>query len=359
MYKIYFLTLPNLNPLRFLLAFIVMIFHIPQFFKNRGLPYFDDFPLFHKGTEAVYVFFVLSGFLIIRLLYRERHYKGKIDIKNFYMRRILRIYPLYFLILIVGFLYYNVVLAYMGIPYTNDYDIVNAVLLYTFFLPNVASSLYSPGGAIEILWSIGIEEQFYLLIAPTLAFLQKRFFIIFFFLFTIGYFILFSSTIFPFLKKFDFLYFYFSAGGLLAILHEKYKIGDHLHKYFKVLILVAFTLYFCTNALQGLHPNVNHFIGMVLFSFVILTLSYNPLIHIQNAPLNYLGKISYGIYMFHPLVMQLVGFIMLKLVAKVEMPDIVIIFLSYMLVFGVTFIVSHFSYTYFEKPFLKLKTKFR
>lgn len=63
--------------------------------------------------------------------------------------------------------------------------------------------------------------------------------------------------------------------------------------------------------------------------------------------------------MFHPLVMQLVGLVLLKLVAKVEMSDITIILLSYGLVFGITFIVSHLSYQYFEKPFLKLKNKFR
>ncbi|MBC8754887.1 acyltransferase [Kordia sp. YSTF-M3] len=353
------MILPNLNPLRFLLAFTVMIFHIPQFFKNRGLPYFDDFSVFHKGTEAVYVFFVLSGFLIIRLLYRERENTGKVGIRKFYMRRILRIYPLYFLIMIVGFLYYNVVLEYLGIPYANDYDIVNAVLLYTFFLPNVASGLYQPGGAIEILWSIGIEEQFYLFIAPTLAYLNKRFFSTFLIIFTLGYFVLFATDIFPFLRKFDFLYFYFSTGGLFAILHEKYDIGNRIHKYFKVLILLVFTLYFCTNILQGINLNLYHFIGMILFSFVILTLSYSPVINIRNSFVNYLGRISYGIYMYHALVMQLIGLVLLKLVDKIQMPDFVVILLSYGLVFGVTIIVSHFSYVYFEKPFLKLKNKFR
>jgi len=353
------MILPNLNPLRFILALFVMLVHIPEFFRNRDLPYFNDGIIFQRGTEAVYVFFALSGFLIIRLLYREVERKGEISLRSFYIRRILRIYPLYFLILFVGFLYYNVLLSYMGIPYENNYNTVNALLMYVFFLPNVASSLYQPGGVLEILWSIGIEEQFYLLIPPILAFIRKEFFIKFMIIFTFLYFIVFASDAFPFLRKFDFLYFYFSAGGLVAILHERYNLGNHIHKYIKVAILILFVLYFCTDIFKGINLNLYHFISMILFSFVILTISYNPVIHIQNAPLNYLGKISYGIYMFHPLVMQLIGFIILKLIAKVEMPDIVIIFLSYMLVFGVTFIVSHFSYTYFEKPFLKLKNKFR
>lgn len=336
-----------------------MLVHIPEFFRNRGLAAYNEGVIFHKGREAVYVFFVLSGYLIIRLLYREVVQKGNIDLKSFYVRRILRIYPLYFLILIVGFLYYLVVIPYMGIPYEAEYDLTNALLLYVFFLPNVASTLYQPGGAIEILWSIGIEEQFYLLIPPMLAFIKKKFFILSIAVLTVVYFAIFASDLFPFLRKFDFLYFYFSTGGLLAILHERYDIGNKIHKYLKVVILALFILYFFTDLIKGIDPNVYHFISMVLFSFVILTLSYSPVFIIRNKPLNYLGKISYGIYMFHPLVMQLIGFIMLKLVASVELSDVTIILLSYGLVFGVTFIVSHFSYQYFEKPFLKLKNKFR
>ena len=353
------MILPNLNPLRFILALLVMLVHIPEFFRNRGLAAYNEGVIFHRGREAVYVFFALSGYLIIRLLYREVVQKGKIDLKNFYIRRILRIYPLYFLILFVGFVYYKVLLSYMGIHYEADYDLTNALLLYVFFLPNVASTLYQPGGAIEILWSIGIEEQFYLLIPPMLAFIKKKFFILFILVLTLVYFAVFASDLFPFLRKFDFLYFYFSTGGLVAILHERYDLGNKIHKYLKVGILVLFILYFFTDLIKGIDPNLYHFISMVLFSFVILTLSYSPVINIRNRQLNYLGKISYGIYMFHPLVMQLIGFILLKLVAKVELSDITIILLSYGLVFGVTFIISHLSYQYFEKPFLKLKNKFR
>jgi len=336
-----------------------MLVHIPEFFRNRGLPAYNEGVFFHRGREAVYVFFVLSGFLIIRLLYREVVQNGTIDLKSFYIRRILRIYPLYFLILIVGFLYYKVVLSYMGIPYEADYDLTNALLLFVFFLPNVASTLYQPGGALEILWSIGIEEQFYILIPPMLAFIKKKFFIQLIIIFTVVYFALYASNFLPFLRKFDFLYFYFSMGGLLAVLHERYNLGHKIHKYLKLLILVIFVLYFFTDIFKIADLNTYHLMSMVLFSFVILTLSYSPVIDIKNKQINYLGKITYGIYVFHPLVMQLIGLLLLKLNAAVEMSDITIILLSYGLVFGVTFIVSHFSYQYFEKPFLKLKNKFR
>lgn len=353
------MILPNLNPLRFFLAFLVMLYHIPQFFANRGLPFFNDFPIFHRGREAVYVFFVLSGFLIIRLLYREKVNNGSISIKNFYIRRILRIYPLYFLILIIGMLYYNVVLDAVGIPYDNDYNMTNALLLFVFFLPNVAAVLYQPGGVLEILWSIGIEEQFYLVIAPLFLFLKKEWLITFFGLFTLVYFMIFAVDVLPFLRKFDFLYFYFSAGGILAILHERYEIGHKINSYFKWLLLVAFMAYFFTDIFQIGSSNLYHGIGIVLFSFTILTLSYAPVFTIRNQFFNYLGSISYGVYMYHALVMQLIGFIVLKLVDKIQLSNVMIILLSYVLVIIATLIIAHFSYQYFEKPFLKLKNKFR
>ena len=89
--------IPNLTSLRFLLALLVVIFHIPLFFSNRELPFYNDLPIFNKGTEAVYMFFSLSGFLIIKQLFEEKKLTGTINLKSFYMRRVLRIFPLYYL----------------------------------------------------------------------------------------------------------------------------------------------------------------------------------------------------------------------------------------------------------------------
>lgn len=157
--------LPNLTGLRFFLAFLVVIFHVPQFCQNRGFPYFNSLAIFNKGDEAVYMFFSLSGFLIIRQLYVEKLNTNSVNIKIFFLKRILRIFPLYYLVLTFGFIYYRFILPYFGFDYENNYDLVYGIFLsYTFF-PNVLIH-YSPGGIIEALWSIGIEEQFYLLIAP-------------------------------------------------------------------------------------------------------------------------------------------------------------------------------------------------
>jgi len=350
--------LPNLNPLRFLLASLVMLFHIPQFFENRNLPFYNNLPIFHKGTEAVYVFFVLSGFLIIRLLYLEKTKTSKINIRNFYMRRILRILPLYILVLFSGLLYYNVFLKFIGIPYQTT-NVLETTFLCLFFLPNVAAKLYHPGGIIEVLWSIGIEEQFYLLVAPLLTFIKSNFYIKALLWFTILYYFLFVSNLFPFLKHFDFLYFYFSFGGFVAVLNEKYNISKYLNTYFKLGLLICFIGYLTTNLFNYLPTNMYHLVGMLLLSFFILSISHNPLFTIQNKSLNYLGKISYGIYMTHPIIMQLIGFVLLKTSSKHLISDNLTIITSFILVITLTIITSHFSYQYFEKYFLNLKTKYR
>jgi peptidoglycan/LPS O-acetylase OafA/YrhL len=351
--------LPNLNPLRFFLALLVMLFHIPQFFSNRLLPFFDSYPIFHKGQEAVYVFFVLSGFLIIRALYIEKSTTGSINIKNFYIRRVLRILPLYIFILLSGILYYNFFLKLIGIYYVADYDVANTVLLCLFFLPNVAAKLYHPGGIIEVLWSIGIEEQFYIIIAPILAYLRANFFVKVLFYFSVFYFLLVASSFFPILKKYDFFYFYFSFGGLLAVLNEKYKIHLLINKYLKLFLFILFIIYFTTTFFSAFSFISYHLITMIVIGFFILSISFNPIYKIENKFIDYLGKISYGIYMFHSIVMQLVGFILLKLKNMIVLSNITLIILSYFLVILITIITSHLSYQYFEKYFLKQKIKYR
>ena len=64
--------IPNITGLRFYLAVFVMIFHISEFCSKHNIPFYNSLSLFHKGYEAVCVFFSLSGFLIIRQLYLEK-----------------------------------------------------------------------------------------------------------------------------------------------------------------------------------------------------------------------------------------------------------------------------------------------
>jgi len=97
--KIHF---PGLNGIRAIAAMTVLIFHIDQF-----LPHFDLKPVFHgpgMAEYAVTLFFVLSGYLITHLLLLEKEKFQKIDLPKFYIRRILRIWPIYYAVLFIGLL---------------------------------------------------------------------------------------------------------------------------------------------------------------------------------------------------------------------------------------------------------------
>lgn len=348
--------IPNITSVRFLLALLVVIFHIPEFSRHRAFPFFNDLAVFNKGTEAVYMFFSLSGFLIIKQLFNEKKATGSIHLKGFYLRRILRIFPLYYLVLGIGFLYYRLVLPYFGFDFESNYNLVTGILLSVTFFPNIFST-YGPGGILEILWSIGIEEQFYLFIAPLFLILPVKRIVLFLASFTLCYYLLFFSNYGTFLKQYNMLFFYFSFSGLCAILlHKKY-----LQSFFRLLkypILVAFILYFTTYIFKNnISTSTYHIISLILFGFTISALALKPIKILENKTLNYLGKISYGIYMYHVIVLQLVGLLYMKIISKFNLNPTLSIVIINGLVIAITIIVAHFSYQYFESYFLKLKQK--
>ena len=348
--------LPNITALRFILASLVIIFHIPQFCQNRGFPFFNNLAIFNKGEEAVYIFFSLSGFLIIRQLYIEKSTSNSIDLWSFFLRRVLRILPLYYLVLSFGFVYYRLILPYFGIDYQNNYDLIQGIFLaYTFF-PNIFAS-YIPGGIIEVLWSIGIEEQFYLLIAPLMFVLPFKHIVRFLLFFTTLYFIMYFSEWMNFLKNYQMLFFYFSFSGLCSILLLNNAIKL---KQSKPLLFVIFVLYFTTSIfINNLTNTFYHLFSMLLFGLVICTLVEKPIKIMENKLLNYLGKISYGIYMYHAIMMQVAGFIFLKFSIHLKFASLYSILFFNLLVFTITIITAHFSYKYFESYFLYLKKDYK
>jgi len=347
-------TLPNLTGLRFVLALTVVIFHIPHFCQNRGFPFFNDWAIFNKGTEAVCMFFSLSGFLIIRQLYIEKFTAETINLKNFFLRRIVRILPLYYLILSFGFIYYHLILPYFGFDFQNNYNLLNGILLsYTLF-PNIFST-YSPGGIIEILWSIGIEEQFYLLIAPLVFIIPIKHIVRFLLVFTIIYFTVFFSESLSFLKKYNMLFFYFSFSGICSILLLNKKINFQKFKY---IIFAVFILYFTTIVFKKNMSNMlYHLFSAILFGITIGSFTQKPIKLLENRVIIYFGKISYGVYMYHAIMMQLVGFLFLKTTIHLKISNLFSIILFNILVILSTLIIAHLSYRYFEKYFLNFKKK--
>ena len=353
-------TLPNLGPLRGFLALTVVLLHIPLMTKNQHLPYFNDWAIFNKGYNAVWGFFTLSGFLIINLLYQEKEKTGKVNVKDFYTRRILRIYPVYYIVLLFGLAYYHFILPSFGIKFETNYTVAEAFIWCAALLPNVFFSLFDPGGILSILWSIGIEEQFYLMIAPISKFIKSNKFTLILACFTVIYFALYFNPYTEFFRRYRFMYFYFSMGGLISILHSQQKINFlYFPKYLRLALYSIFALYFFTNVFEFSNEILKHLFSMGLFAIFILNISNEKTFIINNKVINYLGELSYGIYMYHMIALNFIVFISLKINITHILGNIGTIVFINVATISLTILTSHLSYFYFEKAFIKLKRKYR
>ena len=162
----------GLDSLRFFAAYLVVMNHAEQIRMNHGLFNLKQYSLFNNGGIAVTFFFVLSGFLISYLLLKEYEQTETISVKKFYSRRVLRIWPLYFLLVMIGTIFLPYILDILGYSYIMPYSFNDVVWYYIFFSPFMVNIFYGHH-LIEPLWSIGVEELFYILWAPLFKFLRK------------------------------------------------------------------------------------------------------------------------------------------------------------------------------------------
>ena len=154
--------IPALDGIRAIAVVLVLAFHA-------------NLPGFRGGRAGVDVFFVLSGFLITSLLLVEHDRRGKIDLRSFWMRRALRLYPA-LIVAIAGAL----LLAWLKMPIfgatsrslVETLEAVPFTLFYTMNIPRAAG--WSGGGMLGHAWSLAIEEQFYLIWPIVAVVLLKR-----------------------------------------------------------------------------------------------------------------------------------------------------------------------------------------
>src|SRR4051812_38011880 len=147
---------PELDALRFFAFLCVFAFHWMDYVPVDPKTQPTLVAVLTAGAFGVPVFFLLSSFLIVELLLREREQTGDIHIKSFYVRRILRIWPLYFAV------FYGLIALGYFLPNvaTKDY---RAWIAFTFFAGNWFIMRHGwIAGPIDPLWSIAVEEQFYI-----------------------------------------------------------------------------------------------------------------------------------------------------------------------------------------------------
>jgi len=312
--------------------------------------------LFINGTEAVHLFFVLSGFLITYLMLVERERTGTVSVRKFYVRRVLRIWPLYFtIILIVG------VLVPLIVPnFKNPLSNPTLAVLLVLFQGNIAFILFFPYPPLEHLWTIAIEEQFYLLIphigkrAPSLT---KMFISIIVFWWAL-------MAITEWWRPDKFLtvlihslrYDTIAIGGLFACAyyykHPILKWIYHPVVGAAAVGLVVFMAFFMEDKPELIYTSFT----CVVFGVLLLNVSTNErfVLKLDHPWLETGGNLSYSVYLYHPILLLIwYSWFYTRLdytVYQITVYPVIIIS---------TFILSWLSYRYFETPFLRLKDRFK
>lgn len=358
--------LPGLNGLRAIAALLVVLHHVFQSSEKIGI--IQTFPatvIFDRGRAAVDFFFTLSGFLITYLLLQEIARTGTVSLKGFYLRRLYRIWPLYYIILILGFaIFAGIYPRVYHKPYF-EFNLAHGLLLYLLFLPHLVVAYYRVGLLLP-LWSIGVEEQFYAFWAPLVKWCGRRSMlalVIAFIVATVAFSgLAHSDRVFPdehvsaFVQQLRFHYMAVGAFFAYVLFYwgRRYRrsILAQLPVQWLNLAIIAY------HYLIGFPPGwgVALDVGLALcYGTLILSVSAipKPFVNLEREPLVYLGKISYGIYMYHMLGDYCIrsAFQAAGLTGAYSIP---LTMAYWFAVTAVAVALAHLSYRYIESYFLSL-----
>ncbi len=365
---------PGFNALRFFAAFLVVIFHIEETRLMFELPNHCDWSIVSHGRLAVTFFFVLSGFLITYLLLKEHARHDDVSVSRFYMRRVLRIWPLYFSMVAMGLLVIPLLSKAAKVPYESPYNGMEVLPYYLFFMPFLVNLFYG-NHFLTPLWSIGVEEIYYGVWAPVFKWLRSWIVPIMLGVVLVKSAIGIWATQFPAdsrlnellaMLQFDAM----AIGGLAAWLLYRREVPLEESFFFsrlaQVVLFVPLVLRLIGH--NGLMENSSVYAffsrpvlvdlwTMSLFAWLLVNVSLNPksLLCLENRILNRLGDISYGIYMLHCLVISL---LMVPFVDDLkDDTEFGMTLLIHVVIITVTILLALASKRYLEDPFLRLKDR--
>jgi len=352
---------PGIDVVRFIAFFLVFIHHFvykggnsisqqPKTYWTNT--YVDSITFF--GAEGVTIFFCLSGYLLSRILIGELRTTGKLSVRSFYLRRILRIWPLYF----------SFVLACLLIaPLLGDQVIRKSELPYLLSFSYNWQQLITGDsrGMSAILWSISVEEQIYLIL-PLLLLLFFRW----------GFDKLAISLILTgvFCRIFFYVteqslyrntFSYMSTigiGMLFAVYEVNIRTWFRKHRrtlhFVLIFLIVSYVCLFKQLFSVGSLEIIAFDLTAIASIFLLLILGdrekeqTNPFLKLSA----YFGRRTYGMYIFHwPILALMVS----RGIFYDDQNGITILGLVFAFIFVAA--ISAFSYRFFEKPFLDLRRK--
>jgi peptidoglycan/LPS O-acetylase OafA/YrhL len=347
--------LPSLDGMRAISILLVIVAHASDVFDRQS-----DY-LFSLGQLGVSVFFVISGLLITWLMIRERDATGTFSLRDFYIRRFLRILPVFWLLLLTV-----TVLNVAHVISIEWLDIVRALT----FTHNYPLSMRHPRDYAFWLthtWSLSLEEQFYLVWPGLFAILRPKHAarlaaILAFsgsFLRIANYYLLPSfrglvGTAFH--TRIDIL----MVGCASAFLLESPAWNARIKKIPVLPTLAATSIFllvadpFFTNHF-GLHSRANAIARLIVPTFEALAIALTLLIVVAGKPgmarsvLNWrvsthIGKLSYSLYIWQQLFLA---------------PHTATRFFPLLWRLPAIYVVSFCSFNFFERPFIKLRSRFR
>ena len=343
------------DALRFFAFLLVFLLHLPK----TGNIHIDFF--LKSGGIGVTFFFVLSGFLITYILLYEKKRQNKISLKKFFARRILRIWPLFYLMIAFAYLSPYILNA-LNLPF--NYEGYKPDLLTSIFFGEnykmMMTNTFPDGAPLRVMWSLCIEEHFYILWAVLLYFISAK---------KTPHLII-SSIIIANISRLIYTHFgishidifshldYFAFGAIPAyiVMHKRSFINylEKIPRYLKYIFLIL------NVAIVFIIPNIHFvfidhlspFILALLFSVTILFTLGNNSIHINdNLWFSKLGIYTYGLYLYHTIIVLL----LIQIFKYLSFSNWYLLGITSLII---TIVISIISYHLFEKQFLKLKRHF-
>ena len=370
-------NIKNLDGIRALAVLMVCFAHFFQ--VNENYLYTNSkylgillFKFSQIGLNGVNLFFILSGFLITRILLNSKDSKNYF--KTFYLRRLIRIFPLYYFALILSFL---ILPNFIDIDEPGRNIISNQIWLWSY-TSNLSSIFFFSEWDLSLnfpsfghFWSLCVEEHFYifwpfLIYFMSIKNLKKSLKIILICSFLLFLFNENFDSQLAFLKWSSIKYSgILSLGGLIAIYNNSSIISTYIYSISKKTFFPLLFVFLILSLIIPRNFLYFDFINIIFYSLffsvlIICAINNNKVIEylFNNRILSFIGKLSYGIYVYHGLIRPYLSKYILPQVTHICNESILTIVVYTIISTLISIIIAYVSWILIEKQFLKLKTKF-